>query len=145
MNSALPTTSSDTVFFVSETDVAAVVDQAKVNSAIEACFANLASGEARNFPVVREKLAYQNAIFGFKSGFDRTGPALGIKAGGLWPGNRSQGLPNHQSTIVLFDPDTGGPTALVCGTYLTALRTAAASALSVRYLARGEAGTLEGP
>ena len=128
--------------FMSEQNVIDVVDQASVTEAIDAVFRSMALEEARNFPVVRETLNYADAIFGFKSGFVRSGPLLGIKAGGLWPGNRDRGLPNHQSTIMLFDPENGGPQALVCGTYLTALRTAAASALSIKYLARPESSTL---
>ncbi|MEO1078641.1 MAG: ornithine cyclodeaminase family protein [Pseudomonadota bacterium] len=131
-----------TIYFLSEADVVASVTQADVTAAVEVGFASLAAGQAFNFPVVRRKLDHENAIFGFKSAFDRAAPTLGIKAGGLWPGNRERGVPNHQSTIMLFDPASGAPAALVCGTYLTALRTAAASALSVRYLARDDARTL---
>ena len=128
--------------FLSEADVRRVVTQSSVTAAIEVLYRAIGEGRARNFPVVREPLGHADAIFGFKSGFDSAAPALGVKAGGLWPGNRARGLPNHQSTIVLFDPDSGAPSALVCGTYLTALRTAAASALSIRYLARREARVL---
>ncbi len=39
-----------------------------------------------------------------------------------------KGMINHQSTVFLFDPETGRPTAMVGGNLLTALRTAAASA-----------------
>ena len=127
------------MFYVSERTVIDLVPQHAVSAAIEAAFAAMASGEAANFPVVREGLGYAGAIFGFKSGFDRTGPNLGVKAGGLWPGNRARGLPNHQSTILLFDCDTGAPVALVRGTWLTALRTAAASAISIRHFARPDA------
>ncbi len=130
------------MYYVSEDAVKAHVTQGDVTAAVAEAFIALAKGEASNFPVVRETLGYADAIFGFKSGFDRSGPTLGVKAGGLWPGNRARGIANHQSTIVLFDPETGGPHALVRGTYLTALRTAAASALSIRRLARADAETL---
>jgi ornithine cyclodeaminase len=46
---------------------------------------------------------------------------------------------NHQSTALLFDLDTGVPDALIRATHLTALRTAAASAISIRHLARKDA------
>src|SRR5699024_10362949 len=68
--------------------------------------------------------------------------ALGLKAGGYWPGNADKGLTNHQSSVFLFDPDTGMPTALVAGNYLTAMRTAAACAVSINQLARNNARTL---
>lgn len=47
----------------------------------------------------------------------------------------ARGITNHQSTVYLFDPDSGRPTAMVGGNLLTALRTAAASALSIDRLA----------
>ncbi|MEM1409302.1 MAG: ornithine cyclodeaminase family protein [Pseudomonadota bacterium] len=130
------------MYYVSEGTVQKAVKQADVTGAIEKAFLALADGSARNFPVVRETLNYADAVFGFKSGFIKSGPVLGIKAGGLWPGNAAKGIANHQSTIALFDPESGSPKALVRGTYLTALRTAAASALSIRALARSDAKTL---
>jgi hypothetical protein len=45
------------------------------------------TGDAYNFPVVREAIGYADALYGFKSGFDRAGKALGVKSGGYWPGN----------------------------------------------------------
>jgi ornithine cyclodeaminase/alanine dehydrogenase-like protein (mu-crystallin family) len=111
-------------------------------SAVEAVFAAMARGDARNFPVVREALGYADALYGFKSGFDKAGLALGLKSGGYWPGNTERGLTNHQSTVFLFDPDTGRPSAMVGGNLLTALRTAAASAVAIKQLARKDAKVL---
>ncbi|MEM8636882.1 MAG: ornithine cyclodeaminase family protein, partial [Pseudomonadota bacterium] len=130
------------MYYINENTVKDTVDQSSINQVIEDVFISLTRNDAFNFPVVRDSLDYRDAIFGFKSAFDRSGPTLAIKAGGLWPSNRDLGLPNHQSTIMLFDPETGGPYALVLGTYLTALRTAAASALSIRALARDNAKAL---
>jgi ornithine cyclodeaminase len=109
--------------------------------AVEATFAAMARGEAENFPVVREALG-EGRQYGFKSGIDRAGGMLGVKAGGYFPGNAARGLINHQSSVFLFDPDTGRPLAMVGGNLLTALRTAAASAISIDRLARPEARTL---
>jgi len=107
--------------------------------AVEAVFAAMAKGDAWNFPVVREALGHEGALYGFKSGFDKAGMALGVKSGGYWPNNSARGLTNHQSTVFLFDPDTGRVKALVGGNYLTAVRTAAASSVSIAHLARGDA------
>jgi len=65
-----------------------------------------------------------------------------LKSGGYWPGNEAKGLTNHQSTIFLFDADTGQCRAVVGANLLTALRTAAASAVSIRHLARKDARVL---
>jgi ornithine cyclodeaminase len=112
--------------------------------AVEAVFGAMARGDAYNFPVVREAIGHADALYGFKGGFDRAGLVLGVKAGGYWPHNleRHAGLGNHQSTVFLFDPDTGRPTAMIGGNYLTAARTAAASAVSIRHLARKDAKVL---
>ena len=110
--------------------------------AVEAVFGAMARGDARNFPVVREAIGHADALYGFKSGFDRASMVLGVKAGGYWPHNAEKGLTNHQSTVFLFDPDTGRLSALVGGNYLTALRTAAASAISINHLARRDVKVL---
>lgn len=110
--------------------------------AIEAIFVATARREVTTFPVVREAIGHEDALFGFKSGFDRTRGILGLKAGGYWPHNHRRSLSNHQSSILLFDPDTGRLMAVVGGNRITALRTAAACALSVAFLAPADAATL---
>lgn len=119
-----------------------VVTRADAFEAVENVFAAMARGDAYNFPVIREAIGYADALYGFKSGFDRSGLVLGVKSGGYWPGNMAKGLPNHQSTVFLFDPDTGRPLAIVGGNYLTAVRTAASSAVSIKHLARNDAKVL---
>lgn len=130
------------MLIVPERLIADLVTAESAYEAVEAVFAAMARGDARNFPVVREALGHADALYGFKSGFDRAGLALGLKSGGYWPGNMAKGLTNHQSTVVLFDPDTGQPSALVGGNLLTALRTAAASAVAIKRLARKDAKVL---
>ncbi len=126
---------------VPEALIAGLVSPADAFAAVEATFAAMARDEAYNFPVVREALG-EGRQYGFKSGLDRAGGMLGVKAGGYFPGNAGRGIPNHQSTVMLFDPDSGRPVAMVGGNLLTALRTAAASALSIDRLARPEARVL---
>ena len=111
--------------------------------AVEQVFAAMAAGDAYNFPVVREAIGHEDALYGFKGGFDRAGGVLGLKAGGYWPHNLDRrGVINHQSTVFLFDPDTGRVKAMVGGNLLTALRTAAASSVSIRHLVRKDAKVL---
>jgi ornithine cyclodeaminase len=47
----------------------------------------MATGSAHNFPVIREAIGYADALYGFKSGFDRADKVLCLKSGGYWPGN----------------------------------------------------------
>ena len=131
------------MLIVPENEIAGLMTRQAAFDAVEAVFAAMAAGAAYNFPVVREAIGHEDALYGFKGGFDRSGATLGLKAGGYWPHNmEKRGLINHQSTVFLFDPDTGKPRAMVGGNLLTALRTAAASAVSIKHLARGDAKVL---
>lgn len=87
------------------------------------CFAAMSRGGAYNFPVVREALG-KGRQHGVKSGLDGAAGHLGVKAGGYFPGNAAKGMIDHQSSVFLFDPDTGRPVAMVGGNLLTALRPA---------------------
>lgn len=130
------------MIIVPEAAIADLLDEAQAFDAVEATFGAMARGDAYNFPVIREAIGHADALYGFKSGFDRAGLHLGLKSGGYWPGNDAKGLTNHQSTVFLFDADTGKCRALVGGNLLTALRTAAASSVSIKHLARPDAKVL---
>ena len=73
-------------------------------------------------------------------------PAMGVKVLGVWPRNRDLGLPVTTATMIVVDPRTGMVDAILDGTYLTRLRTGAASGLATRLLARPDAtvGSLVG-
>lgn len=131
------------MLIIPEKEIAALITREASFDAVEKVFAAMAAEKAYNFPVVREAIGHEDALYGFKGGFDRSGLTLGVKAGGYWPNNmEKRGLINHQSTVFLFDPDTGKVAAMVGGNLLTALRTAAASAVSIKHLARQDAGVL---
>ena len=128
------------MIIVPEREIAGLMTRDAAFDAVEKVFAAMASGDAYNFPVVREAIGHEDALYGFKGGFDQAGLTLGLKAGGYWPNNlETKGLINHQSTVFLFDPDTGKAKAMVGGNLLTALRTAAASSVSIKHLARQDA------
>ncbi|WP_372834120.1 iminosuccinate reductase BhcD [Pontibacterium sp.] len=140
---ANPLNGADTgVSIISEAVCEAVVGRGEAFTAVESVFAAMAKGDAYNFPVVREAIGHADALYGFKSGFDRAGMVLGVKSGGYWPGNVDKNLTNHQSTVILFDPDTGKMKSIVGGNYLTAVRTAASSAVSIAHLARKDSKVL---
>ena len=65
----------------------------------------------------------------------------GAKLVSLHPGNPSRGRPAVQGFVTLFDGITGSPSALIDGAEITRIRTAAASALATRALAREDATT----
>lgn len=56
----------------------------------------------------------------------------------FFPENRKRGMPTITATIILNDPQTGIPLAIMDGAWITALRTAATTAVAAKYLAKGE-------
>ncbi len=72
----------------------------------------------------------------------RVGGCLGVKLVTVFPGNARQGESAVHASYTLFDAATGLPLAVLDGTELTRRRTAAASALAARYLARPDATRL---
>ena len=64
---------------------------------------------------------------------------LGVKVASIFPSNGPKGLPSLFGTYLLMDGATGRPLAALDGARLTLWRTAAASALAARYLAREDA------
>ena len=64
---------------------------------------------------------------------------FGAKLISIFPENAAQGRQSHQGVIVLFEPDTGTPVCVVHAGEVTAIRTAAASAVATDALARKDA------
>jgi len=68
--------------------------------------------------------------------------ALGTKLVTVYPQNPSRGVPTIGALYVLSDYETGFPLAVMDAGFITGLRTAAASAVATKYLAREDAKTL---
>jgi len=62
--------------------------------------------------------------------------AAGIKAVNVHPDNHNANLPTVMATILLIDPKTGFPLAVMDGTHITNMRTGAAGGIAVKYLAK---------
>ena len=106
---------------------------------VEKAFVAFADGRTVAYPVVREQVEAHRGIFGIKSGYLKDENVIGLKAGGFWLDNPKRGLMAHQSSAVMFDPETGLPTAFMDGTHITVVRTAAVGALAARVLSREDA------
>ena len=68
--------------------------------------------------------------------------AFGAKVISVFPGNRAAGLESHQGLVVLFESEHGRPMAILNASEITAIRTAAVSAVATRTLAPSDAGNL---
>ncbi|MGH3123878.1 MAG: hypothetical protein ACRDND_23055, partial [Streptosporangiaceae bacterium] len=79
-----------------------------------------------------------------RSGPIRSDPdaAYSLKAICIFPGNPALGKDAHQGVVLLSSPDTGEPQALINASALTGIRTAAASVVATRLLARADTSEL---
>src|SRR5215510_1679963 len=81
--------------------------------------------------------------FHVKAGFLRVEGKLyfAAKLNANFPGNPVKGLPTIQGAVLLSDAENGAPLAILDSTSITALRTAAASAVAAKHLARQVSNT----
>lgn len=127
---------------------------------VEAGFAADGVGSAVALPVVVQAIDAFDAHFGVKSGYlsasrpasahsalldylsANVGDVLGLKAGGYWYKNSELGLPGHRAVLLLLEPNTGSPVAVMSANSITRMRTAAAGAVAAKYLARRDSQTV---
>lgn len=81
-------------------------------------------------------------VFGIMPGALGEGEVFGAKLISVYPGNFANGIQSHQGVVVLFDGDTGAPVCIAHAGEITAIRTAAASAVATDALARPDAHRL---
>ena len=127
------------VVVLSRSDVESLLDLGALVDALADGFVRLSAGEASVPPRVAAAsgAGFVAAMPGFLPG-----AGLEVKLVSVFPGNGERGLPSHQALICVFSPETGTPLAVMDGEHITAVRTAAASALACRVLAREDASVL---
>lgn len=120
---------------LSQEDVRRLLDVDELIDALANAFVDVSAGRASVPPRVAALVPEKGllaAMPGYAAG------VLETKLVSVFPDHE----PSHQALIAVFDPETGTPAAMMDGTYITATRTAAASALSTRLLAREDASVL---
>jgi alanine dehydrogenase len=123
---------------LSQDEVRELLDLDALVDALASAHAELSAGEASMPPRIAAFARHDGLLGAMPSYLPSTG--LVCKLVTLFPHNRDRHT--HQALICVFDPDTGTPVALMDGTYITARRTAAGSALATRLLAREDARVL---
>ncbi len=127
--------------FLDEAAVRARLRMPALIDAMEQALVEFSAGRVQQ--PVRTVLPFADtAFFGAMPAYVPSLPALGAKLVTVCPGNADRGVHTHQALIVLLDPATGVPQAILDGRYITEARTAAVSAVSVRHLARPDAKVL---
>jgi ornithine cyclodeaminase len=128
------------VLILTGDDVRALLPMQDCIAAMEAALAAVTHGESE-MPV-RMSMRTHDGIgaLALMPAHLASSGALGFKAVTVFPGNDAE--PTHQGIIALLEPRTGTLFALVDGTAVTTIRTAAVSAVATRHMARRDATTL---
>jgi alanine dehydrogenase len=129
---------------LSADDVRQAVPMLAAIDAVEQGFVRLAQGSATVPLRTHLSVAEQSADSFFMPAYiGGEQPALGLKVVSVFPHNiERHAAPSIHAVVLLLDPATGRPAAMLDGTYLTALRTGAASGVATRHMARAEAHVL---
>ena len=127
---------------LTDADVRRVLDLDAAIAAAEAALRQYSAGTVRQ--PVRTSLEFgpHAAYLGVMPSTLADPPAVGAKFITVAPANTAIGRPSHLATIVLLDPVTGELLTVMDGRYITAIRTAAVSAVSAKHLAAPRAGLL---
>ena len=131
------------ILILNHSEVEKLLPMPECISAMEQAFTALARGEAHQPlrtifrpPEVKGVLAMMPTFRSSPS------PLFGLKVICVFPGNAAIGKDAHQGGVMLFDGGTGELLAVVNASAITAIRTAAVSALATRLLSREDAGNL---
>ena len=123
-------------------EVRAALPMPEAVAAMKTAFAAFSAGQAQVPLRTRLEVPGREAVALFMPSFVPASGDLAIKAVNVFPKNPSLGLPTVHALVLVFDPETGQPRALLDGGSLTALRTGAASGAATDLLARADSQIL---
>jgi len=122
-------------------EVSALLDMDALIDALGTAMVELSLGQV-SMPPRTAASVQGKGLLGTMPAYLPASRTLSCKLVTVFPGNAKLGLHTHQAVVLLFDADTGAPKAMLDGASITALRTAAGSALATRLLAREDASVL---
>ena len=120
-------------------EVRLALPMAEAIEAMKEAYRQLSAGMASVPLRTRIDVAKQKGAALFMPALLHTTGALAVKIVNVFPQNADLGLPTIHAVVVVIDPDTGLPLALLEGGSLTAIRTGAASGAATDLLARSDA------
>lgn len=128
---------------LSEEDAKKVLSLEEVTDAVESAFRMKGLGHAQMPSKQYLFLNKYNGDLRTMPSYLEENDVVAVKVVNSHPENRKRhGLPAVMATIILIDPRTGAPKAIMGGTWITALRTGAAGAIAAKYLANPNPKTI---
>ena len=130
------------VVIANQSEVAQLLDMSECMAAMREVLAGLTRGECqlplRQILWLPERVGALGMMPSYWSKVD----LIGLKAVTFFPGNEGTELDTHQGVVLLYDAKCGRLLAVIDGTAITAIRTAAVSGVATQLLAREDATTL---
>jgi len=128
------------VRILSEEDTRAAIGMKEAIAVVARAFSQLSSGRAR--VPVRSRIETASGVALFMPAYLQDSADLAVKIVSVYNRNPDLGLPTVSAIVVALEAKTGRPLAIMNGTWLTALRTGAASGVATELLARRDASTV---
>ena len=124
---------------LSRQEIEKLINAAEAISIMEEVFAAITEGKALipERTVITKDQSDDSVLF--MPGYLKSSDGIGAKVVSVFPSNVRKGVPTISAQILLCDPESGAVHAILDGTYITALRTAATTAVATKYLAREDA------
>ncbi|MEI5906877.1 ornithine cyclodeaminase family protein [Bacillus spongiae] len=122
------------MLFINQEQVKQMLSMEKCITIMEKVLVDLSNGETVQ-PLRTAIPVNQNNLLGLMPGILKKEEVVGTKLITIFPENHKEGLPSHQGVVIIFDAKDGKMKAVVDGSEITAIRTAAASAVATNYLA----------
>jgi ornithine cyclodeaminase/alanine dehydrogenase-like protein (mu-crystallin family) len=130
------------MLLLSSRDIRRLVPMRECIGVMEQALAALARGEALLPLRTVIRLSERPTFFALMPAFLPTAATIGAKVITVYPDNHGAGLDSHQGVVLLFEPAHGSLEAVLDASAITAIRTAAVSAVATRHLARDDARVL---
>ncbi|HLF18405.1 MAG TPA: alanine dehydrogenase [Candidatus Omnitrophota bacterium] len=123
-------------------DIEKLVDMKSAVRCVEEAFRLYGQGKAQMPAKIYLHLDKYNGDFRAMPAYLEGIEASALKWVNVHPDNTSKGLPTVMAVMILSDPRTGFPLAIMDATYITNLRTGAAGAVAAKYLARKDSAVI---
>ena len=128
--------------FVNKEKISSLLPMEECIEVMEKMFHSLAAGECLQPLRNIMRLPDGSGVLGMMPGHAAKLGVMGIKVISVFHANKETGFPSHQGIVMLFDAMNGQPLILFDALEITAIRTAAASAVATKLLSRKNSSTL---
>jgi len=124
------------MLLLTSSDLKRLLVMKDVMKAVEEAFLELAELGTKSPQRTIVEMREYNGHMLFMPAYLQRSKSLSLKVVGVYPDNIKRGLETTSSILCLINPETGTPLAIMDGKYITAMRTAAMTAIAAEHLAR---------